>query len=164
MSFANPLLLWALPAAALPAVIHLLSRRAARRLPFSDLTLLSQVEAKSRPRSRLRELLLLLARTLLILALVLAAAGPVARGSAAAASGGEGLDLVVLLDASYSMRARDAGRTRFEAARDAGRRLLKSLARGDRAALGVFDEKLAAPLEWGDPARALEGQIGRAHV
>ncbi|HEX4048518.1 MAG TPA: DUF4159 domain-containing protein, partial [Elusimicrobiota bacterium] len=160
MSFAFPAALWALPAAALPLAIHLLSRRAARRLPFSDLTLLAAIEARSRPRSRLRELLLLAARTLLILALVLAAAGPVARGSAAAA-GGEGLDLVLLLDGSYSMRARDAGRVRFEAARDAGLRLLKRLAPGDRAALGVFDEKLRAPLAWASPAAAAEA-ISRA--
>jgi hypothetical protein len=160
MSFANPLALWALPAAGLPFAIHLLSRRSARRLPFSDLTLLAAIDARSRPRSRLRELLLLAARTLLILALVLAAAGPVARGSGAA-SGAEGLDVVVLLDASYSTRARDAGRTRFEAARDAGRNLLKRLAPGDRVALGVFDEKLAAPLAWTSAAAAAEA-LGRA--
>ncbi len=129
MNFATTAALWALPAAALPLAIHLLSRRAARALPFSDMTLLAAIDARSRPRSRLRELLLLAARTLLILALVLAAAGPVARGASAVA-GAEGLDLVVLLDSSYSMRARDGGRPRFEAARDAGRRLLKRLAPG----------------------------------
>ena len=155
MSFAFPAALWALPAAALPLAIHLLSRRAARKLPFSDLTLLVAIDARSRPRSRLRELLLLMARTLLILALVLAAAGPVARGSSAAA-GAEGLDLALLLDSSYSMRARDGGRPRFEAARDAGRRLLKRLAPADRVAFGVFDEKVPAPLAWESPAAAAE--------
>ena len=154
MSFALPAALWALPAAALPLAIHLLSRRAARKQPFSDLTLLAAIDARSRPRSRLRELLLLAARTLLILALVLAAAGPVARGSSTAA-GGKGLDLALLLDASYSMRARDGGRLRFEAARDAGRRLLKRLAPADRVAFGVFDEKAPA-LAWANPAAAAE--------
>jgi hypothetical protein len=160
MNFAFPSALWALPAAGIPLAIHLLSRRAARRLPFSDLTLLAQIEARSRPRARLRELLLLAARTLLILLLVLAAAGPLARGSAAAAAG-EGLDLVLLLDASYSTRARDAGHTRFDAAREAGRRLLKRLAPGDRVALGVFDTKLAAALDWAAPAAATDA-LGRA--
>jgi len=155
MSFAFPAALWALPAAALPLAIHLLSRRAARRQVFSDLTLLASIDARSRPRSRLRELLLLAARTVLILALILAAAGPVARGSSSAA-GVEGLDLVLLLDSSYSMRARDGGRPRFEAARDAGRRLLKRLAPADRVAFGVFDEKLASPLAWSTPAAAAD--------
>jgi hypothetical protein len=84
MNFALPAALWALPAAGLPALIHLLSRRAARRERFSDLTLLSAVETRQRPRARLREYALLAARTLLVLALVLAAAGPIARGSRAA--------------------------------------------------------------------------------
>jgi hypothetical protein len=161
MSFATPAALWALPAAALPLAIHLLSRRAARVLPFSDMTLLAAIVARARPRSRLRELLLLAARTLLILALILAAAGPVARGSSAGAAG-DGLDLALLLDASYSMRARDGGRQRFEIARDAGRRLLKRLAPADRAALGVFDERLQAPLVWTSPAAAAEAMARTA--
>lgn len=153
MSFAFPAALWALPAAGLPLAIHLLSRRAARRVRFPDLTLLASVEARFRPRSRLRELLLLAARTSLIAALVLAAAGPVARGARASAAG-EGLDLVLLLDASYSTRARDGGQTRFEAAREAGRRLLKRLAPGDRAALGVFDDAPRERLAWTAPDAA----------
>lgn len=149
MSFAFPAALWALPAAGLPVLVHLLSRRAARRRTFSDLTLLAAVEARSRPRSRLREALLLAARCLLLAALVLAAAGPAARGSSAAAAG-EGLDLVILLDASYSMRALDAGVPRFERARAAGLRLLKRLSPDDRVAAGVFDESLREPLAWTD--------------
>ncbi|NNN07155.1 MAG: DUF4159 domain-containing protein [Elusimicrobia bacterium] len=160
MNFLNPLALWALPAAGVPALIHLLSRRAARRVRFSDLTLLSAVEARLRPRARLRELILLAARTMLALALVLAAAGPVARG-AAAAGRGEGLDLVLLLDASYSTRALDAGRARFERAREAGRRLLKKLSPGDRVAVAAFDERVLTPLAWSD-ATAADAQLGRA--
>lgn len=160
MSFAFPAALWALPAAGLPLAIHLLSRRSARRRAFSDLTLLAAIEARARPRSRLREALLLAARTVLILALVLAAAGPVARGAAAAAAE-DGLDLVVLLDASYSTRARDGGRARFDLARDAGRRLLKRLSPGDRVAFAAFDESLRAPLAWSD-ARAADAELARA--
>lgn len=152
MSFANPAALWALPAAALPLLIHLLARRSARRLPFSDLTLLAAIEARSRPRSRLREALLLAARCGLLAALVLAAAGPVARGDASAA-GREGLDLVLLLDSSYSMRARDGGPTRFERAKAAGRALLKRLAPADRVAFAAFDESVQA-LEWRGAAEA----------
>jgi hypothetical protein len=160
MNFASPAVLWALPAAGLPALIHLLSRRSARRARFSDLTLLAAVEARQRPRARLREWALLAARTLLVLALVLAAAGPVARGERTAAAG-EGLDLVLLLDASYSTRAREAGRTRFERAREAGRRLLRRLAPGDRAAAAAFDESVLTPLSWTDAAGA-DAALGRA--
>ncbi|MBI2787233.1 MAG: DUF4159 domain-containing protein [Elusimicrobia bacterium] len=159
MRFGFPAALWALPLAALPVVIHLMSRRAARRVPFSDLTLLKAVDARARPKARLRELLLMAARCVLLAALILAAAAPARRGDAAA--GAAGLDLVLLLDASYSTRARDGVTVRFDAAREAGRRLLKRLAPGDRVAVGTFDEALKAPLAWGD-ARAADAALAAA--
>jgi hypothetical protein len=157
--FGFPAALWALPLAGLPVVLHLLSRRAARRIPFSDLTLLKAVDARARPKARLREMLLMAARCILLAALILAASAPARRGDAAAA--GEGLDLVLMLDTSYSMHARDGVRARFDAARDAGRRLLKRLSPGDRVAVGLFDEKMKAPLAWGD-ARAADAALAAA--
>ncbi len=159
MRFGFPAALWALPLAGLPVLLHLLSRRTARRISFSDLTLLRAVDARARPKARLREVLLMAARCVLLAALILAAAAPSRRADAAA--GGEGLDLVLMLDASYSMRARDGVRVRFDAARDAGRQLLKRLAPGDRVAVGIFDEKLKAPLAWGD-ARAADAALAAA--
>ncbi len=159
MSFGFPAALWALPLAALPLLLHLLSRRSARRVPFSDLTLLKTIDARARPKARLRELLLMAARCVLLAALIIAAAAPARRGDAA--EGYLGLDLVLLLDASYSTRARDGVHVRFDAARSAGRKLLKRLSPGDRAALGVFDERLKSPLAWGD-ARAAGAALAAA--
>ncbi|MEK7232841.1 MAG: DUF4159 domain-containing protein [Elusimicrobiota bacterium] len=156
MRFGFPTALWALPLAGLPVVLHLLSRRSARRISFSDLTLLRAVDARARPKARLRDILLMAARCSLLAALIFAASAPARRGDAAA--NGEGLDLVLMLDASYSTRARDGVRARFDAARDAGRRLLKRLAPGDRVAVGLFDEKLKAPLVWSD-ARAADAVL-----
>ncbi|PIR19725.1 MAG: hypothetical protein COV48_00370, partial [Elusimicrobia bacterium CG11_big_fil_rev_8_21_14_0_20_64_6] len=86
--------LWALPLAGLPVLLHLLSRRAAKHTPFSDLTLLKALDARSRPKARLRELLLMAARCALLAALIFAAAGPSRRADAAAAQGADaaGLD------------------------------------------------------------------------
>ncbi|MDO8757281.1 MAG: VWA domain-containing protein, partial [Elusimicrobiota bacterium] len=137
----------------------MLSRRSARRVPFSDLTLLKALDARARPKARLREILLMAARCVLLAALVLAAAAPARRGDAA--EGREGLDLVLLLDTSYSMRARDGVRVRFDAARDAGRKLLKRLAPGDRVAVGLYDEALKSPLTWGD-ARTADAALAAA--
>lgn len=159
MRFGFPAALWALPLSSLPVLLHLLSRRTARRVPFSDLTLLKAVDARARPKARLREILLMAARCVLLAMLILAAAAPSRRGDAAAA--GEGLDLVLLLDTSYSMRARDGVEVRFDAAREAGRKLLKRLAPGDRVAVGAFDEKLKSPLAWGD-ARAADAALAAA--
>lgn len=166
MNFATPAILWALPAAAAPLVIHLLAKRRARRLPFSDLEFLRRVQARALPRARLRQWLLVAARCLLLACLVIAYAGPVlrARAGGPVKAGGEGLDVVLLLDSSYSMAARDAGRTRFELAKESGQALLRTLQSADRVAVGVFDDRLESPeggLKWLD-ARAAFDALQRA--
>ncbi|MEK7389383.1 MAG: BatA domain-containing protein, partial [Elusimicrobiota bacterium] len=159
MNFSFPAALWALPAAALPVLFHLLARRAARKVLFSDLTLLRAIDARARPKARLRELVLLAARCVLIAALVMAAAGPSQRGQASGKE--EGLDLTLLLDVSYSTRARDGVQVRFDAARQAGQRLLKRLAAGDRVAVGLFEDGRRMDLTWGD-ARTADAALAAA--
>jgi len=67
MSFGAPSFLWALPLAGIPILLHLLSRRRADRVPFSDLALLKRVHARAMPRTRLRQWLLVAARCLILL-------------------------------------------------------------------------------------------------
>src|SRR5579885_749224 len=113
MSFIFPAVLWALPLAAAPLLLHLLSRRQARRHVFSDLTFLRRIHARALPRTRLMQWLLVAARCLLLLLLIVAYAGPVlhARGASGAAGAGDGLDLAVLVDESYSMGYHEGGKT-----------------------------------------------------
>lgn len=160
MNFTTPALLWALPAAAAPLLLHLLSRRRARRWPFPDMTLLRRVRAKALPRARLRQWLLVAARCGLLFFLILAYAGPVLEagpGRGAATAAPQGLDLVLLLDASYSMGAVEGGRRRFDLAREAAAQLLRGLGASDRVAFGVFSDRLesAEPLALEAPAEAL---------
>src|SRR5207249_2671544 len=75
-SFLNPAFLWALPAAAIPIVIHLLSRRRLPEVSFPTTQFLRDLEPQEIRRLRLREILLLILRTLAILLLVLAFARP----------------------------------------------------------------------------------------
>ncbi|MDP6460540.1 MAG: BatA domain-containing protein, partial [Gemmatimonadota bacterium] len=60
MTFLNPWFLLGLAATAVPVVIHLLSRRTARRQDFSTLDFLLELEKRSLRRLRIRRLLLLL--------------------------------------------------------------------------------------------------------
>lgn len=166
MSFTQTALLWALPAALIPLLIHLLSRRQARRLPLSDLALLRAVYARALPRTRLRQWLLVAARCGLLAALILAYAGPLirGRGGAEGAAGGAGLDLVLALDVSYSMGAVEGGRRRFDAARASAIELLRSLRPGDRAAVLAFSDRVeGTPPAWGSPREA-EGALAKAEV
>ena len=76
LSFMNPSLLFGAAAAALPIIIHFLSRRRVRRLPFSDLRFLDEVQSRQARSLGIRRWLLLLLRVLAILLVALAAAGP----------------------------------------------------------------------------------------
>jgi hypothetical protein len=120
--FLHPAWLWALPAASLPLVLHLIARRQPPTVPFPAVRYLQQVTREHQRRLKLQHWLLLLVRTLLIVALVLAAAGPsVARkglpGHAPAA-------LVLILDNSPSSGAVSGGTPVLQPLREAARTVL----------------------------------------
>ncbi len=70
--FANPALLLGALAAAVPVIIHFLSRRKVQRKKFSDLRFLDEVQAKQARSLGIRRWLLLLLRVLAILLIALA--------------------------------------------------------------------------------------------
>jgi hypothetical protein len=113
----RPSYLWALPIAAAPLIIHLLSRRRKRVVEFSSIALLLTARQKNIERLNLREILLLVMRTLIVLFLILAMARPVVRGLGGAAVGDhEPTGIVLLLDGTLSMRYASDGETGFERA------------------------------------------------
>jgi hypothetical protein len=76
LTFLNPLYLLGLTAAAIPIVIHLLTRKRPRRIEFSSVAFLREVNVAQLRRFRLRELLLLALRVLAIALLALALSRP----------------------------------------------------------------------------------------
>ena len=81
MTFLTPLYLLGLAAAAIPIVIHLLTRKRPRRIPFSSVAFLREVNVAQLRRFRLRELLLLALRVLAIALLTLALSRPALKGT-----------------------------------------------------------------------------------
>lgn len=123
VSFLNPGLLVGLLAAAVPVIIHFLSRHRLRRVAFSDLRFLQEEEAQQARRRGLRRWLLLLLRVLIIVCLVLAAARPHLGGLP-----GGGRATLFVIDASASMQAQqDDGRRRFDVAKDAVSEMMSAL-------------------------------------
>jgi len=115
LSFLNPAFLWALPAAAIPILIHFLSRRRLPEVRFPTTQFLRALEPREIRRLRLREILLLILRTLALLLFVLGFARPslAPRGAVTHAAAAVG----ILLDDSESMAALDdRGRPRMEEA------------------------------------------------
>jgi len=80
VEFAHPALLWALPAAALPVLIHLLNRRRYRRVPWAAMAHLLTAEHRSRRRVRVQNVLVLALRAAAVALLVLLFARPAVAG------------------------------------------------------------------------------------
>ncbi len=125
--FANSwAILIGLTAAALPLVVHWLTRPKPVRLSVSTLRFIRGAVEQRRARYRLRDLLVLLFRVAAILLLAFAIARPLLhRQATVSASESAEVTRIVLLDCSQSMGARDGGIVRFERARPIVARLLK---------------------------------------
>lgn len=122
IGFLNPAWLWALPAVALPLILHLVARRQPPTQPFPAVRYLQQVTRDHQRRLKLQHWLLLLVRTALILALVLAAAGPtVARDGLASHAPAA---LVLVLDNSPSSGAVSGGTPVLARLQEAAREVL----------------------------------------
>ncbi|MBD3236473.1 MAG: hypothetical protein GF330_07205 [Candidatus Eisenbacteria bacterium] len=161
LSFLNGAFLMGLAAAALPILIHLLSRRRARDLPFSHTEFLDEITRRKVRRMKLRQWLLLLLRTLAVACLALALSQPVWQGPGARAQRGSST-IAILIDDSFSMEASlDPGQvlpidatesdlslaTRFEEARQRALQVVDLLEEGDRALLVFMAEPVRVPYE-----------------
>lgn len=76
MQFIHPLFLFALAALAIPVLIHLFNFRRYKKVYFTNLAFLQEIEQETKKQSKLRDLLILLTRLLAMAALVIAFAQP----------------------------------------------------------------------------------------
>jgi hypothetical protein len=155
VNFLNPLFLIGLAGAAVPLLIHLLTRRRPRRQEFSSVEFLREAQVVEMRRFRLREWILLALRMLAVACLALAVSRPVWR---AAAAGGGSTAVVLLVDRSLSLRAREGEETLFDRARGLALSVLEALEPEDRVQVVAFDEAAEAlfpePVEDHGRARA----------
>jgi hypothetical protein len=112
------LFLWALPAAAVPVVLHLLNKRPPKRVLFSHVAWLKHVHESLMPKKRLREILLMAVRTLLMLLLVLFFARPVLHQAGFLTGNASNESMVLLVDVSASMTSVEAGREALDWTKD----------------------------------------------
>src|SRR3974377_391974 len=109
MNFANPWLLAGLAAAGLPVLIHYLTRARPRRVAFPPFKFLLEACAGEQAIHRLRTIILLTVRSLAVAALLLLFARPFLKPAGALANPAARQRVVVILDASLSMRAVQGG-------------------------------------------------------
>ena len=103
LAFLNPLLLWALPLAAVPIIIHILNRRRFQKVPWAAMDFLLKAMKRNRKRLRMEQWLVLLLRVLAVLLLISLVSRPQLGGSSLL---GSRTHHVVVLDDSASMSQR----------------------------------------------------------
>ncbi|HZV13332.1 MAG TPA: BatA domain-containing protein [Candidatus Kapabacteria bacterium] len=135
MQFLNPLVLLGLAAAAVPLLLHLLQKRKLRTVEFSTLRFLKEIQKTTVRTIKLRQILLLILRTLIIVFIVLAFARPALRGTIGGLGSHAHSTVVILLDNSLSMDARDARGQIFSEAQLAATEITNMLEEGDNATL-----------------------------
>lgn len=113
--FQSPLLLGLLALALVPALVHLLSRSRPREMIFPHVRFLKMIQRQTARVKTPRDRWLLLLRTLALLCLAAAFSMPFLVGKNAALPG-EDSTVLILMDRSASMAAREEAGSRLEVA------------------------------------------------
>lgn len=103
MTFVSPLFLWALAAIAVPVIIHLFNFRKYKKVYFTNVKFLKELQQESKSKSRLKEILILAARCLAIASLVLAFSQPVIPDKLNPIKNSGASAVSIYLDNSFSM-------------------------------------------------------------
>lgn len=142
MIFLNPVVLFGLLAASIPVLIHLLNLKKLKKIEFSTLTFLKELQKNKIRKLKLKQWLLLALRVLIILFLVTAFARPTLKGLAlGGTTSAAKTTAVFILDNTFSMSAVDANGSFFNRAKQTIINLLKNLQEGDEAALVLVSDK-----------------------
>ncbi len=138
MTFLHWWMIWLVPLALLPVVLHLLTLQRLRTVELPTFRFLFDTYVQQRRRMRFLEALLAMLRTLFILFFIFMVGRPVIQhwdrlfGSG---KGSGGREVILLVDASASMNARTAGTSAFERARTAAQAVVNRLEQGDQVTL-----------------------------
>lgn len=120
MQFVYPGFLWALTAVSIPVIIHLFHFRRYKKVVFSDIRLLAQLQEQNKASQKLKDWLILLMRILAISALVLAFAKPFFPAAIVNTQGGNHA-VAIFVDNSYSMNANGSSGPVLEMAKEKAR-------------------------------------------
>ncbi|MDQ3194293.1 MAG: BatA domain-containing protein, partial [Bacteroidota bacterium] len=149
MSFLNPSILLGLFAISIPILIHLLNLRKIRKVEFSTLMFLKEIQKSKMRRIKLKQLILLMLRILTIIFLVLCFARPVYEGYAGDKDNASNSTVLIFIDDSFSMSARDDKGTLLNQAKESVKKILGSYKESDEvyfirtSQIGLKDTKIS---------------------
>jgi uncharacterized membrane protein len=136
MTFLNPAVLFGLLAASIPVLIHLFNLRKLKKIEFSTLRFLKEMQKNKIRKIKLKQWLLLALRVMIILSLVTAFARPTLEGiSIGGTTSAAKTTAIFILDDTFSMSVVDQDGSYFNQAKQAINNLLTQFEEGDEAAL-----------------------------
>lgn len=132
MTFLNPAILFGLLAASIPVLIHLLNLRKLKKIDFSTLKFLKELQKNKIKRIKLKQWLLLALRVFIILLLVTAFARPTLEGvSIGGTTSAAKTSALFILDDTFSMSVVDQNGSYFNQAKQSIKKILSQLEEGD---------------------------------
>jgi hypothetical protein len=146
MTFLQPIMLLALPLAALPIIVHLIHLYRRRQVKWAAMMFLVAAQRMNKGLSRLRQILILALRVIVLMAIILAVSRPLS-GGWLGLTGGAPNTVIVLLDRSASMSQKNVATGTSKLA--AGlQNIAKAIndAVGTRSHLVLIDSALGKPV------------------
>lgn len=135
MNFLNPLVLFGLFAASIPIILHLLNLRKLKRVDFSTLKFLKELQKTKIKKIKLKQIILLILRTLIIIFIVLAFSRPAIKSSIPFMENYAKSSSIILFDNSFSMDLSDEYGNRLNQAKKYALEIINNLKEGDEAAI-----------------------------
>jgi hypothetical protein len=117
MTFLNPAILWGLLAVSIPIIIHIFNLKRTKKIEFSTLMFLKEIQQSKYKKIKLKQLLILLCRIAFIIFLVLMFSRPFEKGYLFSANSKIRSSVLLVLDDSFSMLSRETGGSDFDAAK-----------------------------------------------
>ncbi|MEJ2104117.1 MAG: BatA and WFA domain-containing protein [Ignavibacteriaceae bacterium] len=136
MTFLNPVILFGLLAASIPILIHLLNLRKLKKIEFSTLQFLKELQKNKIRKIKFKQWLLLALRVLIVLCIVTAFARPTLVGvSIGGTTSAAKTTAVFILDDTFSMSVVEQDGSYFNQARETIKQLLNQFEEGDEVGL-----------------------------
>lgn len=132
MMFVYPAFIWALAAVTIPIIIHLFNFRRYKKVYFTNVRFLKELQHQSKSKSRLREILVLIARCLAIACLVLAFCQPVLFDKNTVITNTGAKAVSIYIDNSFSMENVNKQGPLLEIAKNKAKEIIKAFGNGDK--------------------------------
>ena len=147
MLFLNPTILLGLLAASIPIVLHFLNLRKIKKIEFSTLSFLKELQKSKIRKLKIKQLLLLLLRILIILFLVASFARPTLESNTLGAVGSKvKTTAVFILDNSFSMSVINERGSYLNQAKEKIKNIISNFQSGDELFL-ILSSKLSEETE-----------------